>query len=84
MKAREMMTRPVVTVNREASVAEAAKAMLDHKAGCVLVVDLQGKLRGIITQTDFAGDQHGATLFHGGPPTAVQPADGSRSFRTPS
>ena len=60
MKAREMMTRPVVTVNREASVAEAAKAMLDHKAGCVLVVDLQGKLRGIITQTDFAGDQHGA------------------------
>jgi CBS domain-containing protein len=25
----------------------------------VLVVDLQGKLRGIVTQTDFGGDQHG-------------------------
>jgi len=59
MKAREMMTQPVVTVRRNASVAEVAKAMVDHRAGCVLVVDLQGKLCGIVTQTDFGGDQHG-------------------------
>jgi len=54
-----MMTQPVVTVRRESSVAEAASAMVDHRVGCVLVVDLQGKLRGIVTQTDFSDDQHG-------------------------
>jgi CBS-domain-containing membrane protein len=59
MKAREMRTQPVVTVRREASVAEAARAMVEHRTGCVLVVDTHGKLRGIVTQTDFAGDQHG-------------------------
>ena len=59
MRAQDMMTQPVVTVHREASVAEAAKAMADHRTGCVLVVDLRGKLGGIVTQTDFAGDQHG-------------------------
>jgi CBS domain-containing protein len=33
--------------------------MADHKIGCILVVDLHGRLRGIVTQTDFAADQHG-------------------------
>jgi CBS domain-containing protein len=59
MRARDMMTQPVVTVRRETRVAEVARAMVDHRVGCVLVVDLHGKLRGIVTQTDFAGDQHG-------------------------
>jgi len=59
MKACEMMTQPVVTVRRETSAADATRAMVDHRAGCVLVVDLHGKLRGIVTQSDFAGDQHG-------------------------
>ena len=59
MRAQDMMTQPVVTIHREASVADAARAMADHRTGCVLVVDLQGRLRGIVTQTDFGGDQHG-------------------------
>jgi len=53
------MTCPVVTVGRESSVAEVAKTMVDQRVGCVLVVDPRGKLSGIVTQTDFAGDQHG-------------------------
>jgi CBS domain-containing protein len=60
MRAGDLMTCPVVTVRRESSVAEVAKAMVDHKVGCVVVVDPRGKLSGIVTQTDFAGDQHGA------------------------
>ena len=60
MRARELLTRPVVTVCTETSVAEIARAMVEHRVGCVLVVDGHGKLRGIITQTDFGGDQHGA------------------------
>jgi len=59
MRARELMTCPVVTVGRESSVAEVAKTMVDQRVGCVLVVDPRGKLSGIVTQTDFAGDQHG-------------------------
>jgi CBS domain-containing protein len=52
------MTQPVVTVRRETSVADAARAMVDQMVGCILVVDLQDRLRGILTQTDFCGDQH--------------------------
>ncbi len=59
MRARDMMTQPVVTVRQDSSLAETARAMVDQKAGCVLVVDLQGKLCGIVTQTDFSPDQHG-------------------------
>ena len=59
MRAREMMSQPVFTIRRETTVAQAARAMVDHKIGCILVVDLHGGLRGIVTQTDFAGDQHG-------------------------
>jgi CBS domain-containing protein len=33
--------------------------MVEHRVGCVLVVDLQGKLRGIVTQTDFGGEGQG-------------------------
>src|SRR5262245_43407778 len=60
MKARELMTQPVVTVRREASLAEVAETMVECRIGCVPVVDQQGELRGIITQTDFAANEHGA------------------------
>ncbi len=59
MRARELLTHPVVTVRKETSVAEIARAMVEHRVGCVLVVDGHGKLHGIVTQTDFGGDQHG-------------------------
>ena len=59
MRAEELLTQPVVTVRGETSVAEIAKAMVDNRVGCVLVVDHRGKLRGIVTQTNFGGDEHG-------------------------
>ena len=59
MNAQQMMNPQVFTIRREMTVAEAARAMVDQKIGCILVVDLHGRLRGIVTQTDFAGDQHG-------------------------
>jgi CBS domain-containing protein len=33
--------------------------MVDHRVGCVPVVDSEGKLCGIVTQSDFGGDQYG-------------------------
>jgi CBS domain-containing protein len=53
------MTQPVVTVRRGTSLAEVAKTLVDRRIGCVLVVDDDGKLRGIVSQTDFAAKEHG-------------------------
>jgi len=54
------MSRPAVTVRQKTCVADVARLMADERVGCVLVVDHEDKLRGIVTQTDFGGDQHGA------------------------
>jgi CBS domain-containing protein len=53
------MTQPAFTVSRETSVAEVARLMVERQIGCVLVVDAHGKLRGIITQTDFGPSDQG-------------------------
>jgi CBS domain-containing protein len=53
------MSQPVVTVTPDASLADVAKAMVDHRVGCVLVVDSKPKLCGIITQSDFGDKEHG-------------------------
>ena len=59
MQARELMTQPVVSVRTDASLAEVARTMVECRVGCVPVVDEQSQLRGIITQTDFAANEHG-------------------------
>lgn len=59
MQAHELMTQPVVTVRTDASLAEVAKTMVGCRIGCVPVVDEAGLVRGIITQTDFAANEHG-------------------------
>ncbi|MDE2861423.1 MAG: CBS domain-containing protein [Chloroflexota bacterium] len=53
MNARDIMSRPVVTVTEESTVAEAASLMLKYGTSCLPVVDGSGKLTGIITHSDF-------------------------------
>jgi len=53
------MTQPVVVVGAETSLAEVARIMMDRRIGCVPVVDEHGKLRGIVTETDFAAKERG-------------------------
>ena len=60
MLAREMMCCPVVAVDSKTCVADIAQLMADQRVGCVLVVDRAGKLCGVITQSDFGGEQHGS------------------------
>lgn len=50
---RDIMTRNVVTVRAETTVAEAAQLLLRHKFGCLPVVDEDGMLVGIVTEHDF-------------------------------
>ena len=49
----DVMTKDVVTVRPDAFAAEAASIMLDHKISSVLVVDDNGALVGMVTQTDY-------------------------------
>ena len=49
---KEVMTTKVVTVNQNASLVDAAQTMLDHKIGCLVVMD-DAKITGILTESDF-------------------------------
>lgn len=53
MFARDLMTTPVITIREDATVAEAAKLMLDRDVSVLPVMNDEGKLAGIMTHTDF-------------------------------
>ena len=59
MKARDLMTQPVVSVHRQTPLSEVATIMVDRRIGCVPVLDETGKLCGIVTLTDFAAKERG-------------------------
>lgn len=49
----QIMTRNPLTIGQEATIAEAAQVMLEHKISGLPVVDGQGQLVGIITESDI-------------------------------
>jgi CBS domain-containing protein len=51
---RDIMTTDVVTICEDATVADAAKMMLDRKVSCLPVLDGAGSLVGILTHSNFA------------------------------
>lgn len=52
IRVKEVMSEPVITVSPEATVKEAARLMVEHKIGCLPV--LQGHtLVGIVTEADI-------------------------------
>jgi acetoin utilization protein AcuB len=53
LKLSEIMTRKPVTISPNATVGEAAQVMLDNKISGLPVVDGNGKLVGIITESDI-------------------------------
>jgi CBS domain-containing protein len=59
MKVKEFMSQPVITVRENTTLEEVARTMLSHHFGCVPVVDKQGKISGIITESDFAAKEKG-------------------------
>lgn len=59
MKARDIMTSPVVTIRDEATLEEAARLMTDERIGGLAVVDAHGGLVGFITDSDFAAKERG-------------------------
>jgi CBS domain-containing protein len=53
MKAGDIMTRNVITIDADSTVAEAAKRMLDHRISGMPVVDPQGRVIGVISEGDL-------------------------------
>jgi CBS domain-containing protein len=54
MKVRDIMTRDMVSCQKETDVATAARLMLEGRFGTLPVVDAHGRLAGIITDRDIA------------------------------
>jgi CBS domain-containing protein len=55
MLVRDVMTSPVVTCTRETPAPEVARLMQERDIGAVVVVDDDGRICGIITESDFTG-----------------------------
>ena len=53
MKAKDVMTSPVVTVEADDTVLQAVRIMLQRRMSGLPVVDKQGRLIGIVTEGDF-------------------------------
>jgi len=53
MKAKDVMTRAVVSVDPDATVLQAARLMLQHHISGLPVVDKQGTLVGVLSEGDF-------------------------------
>lgn len=52
LRVKEVMSEPPVTIAPDATVKEATRLMLEHKIGCLPVVE-RGALVGIVTETDL-------------------------------
>ena len=52
IRVRDIMTKQVVTVDPEAGVSDAVEKFVADKIGCLPVTDEQGKLAGLLTETD--------------------------------
>ncbi len=50
---RSVMTKDVVTIGRKAFAYDAARAMLEHKVGCLPVLGEGRRVEGIVTEADF-------------------------------
>ena len=61
MKARDVMTRHVVSIGPDATVLKAAQTMLQHHISGLPVVDAAGKLVGILSEGDFLRRRETAT-----------------------
>ncbi len=53
LKARDAMTRNVVTASPDETVVEAAKKMDENRIGSVVVVDSDGRVIGVLTEADI-------------------------------
>jgi len=49
----DIMTSDLITIGPKTSIRSAAQLILKHKVGCLPVINNEGKMAGIVTDTDF-------------------------------
>lgn len=59
MKVQDIMTQPVVVAREDTTLEEIAQTMLERGIGAMPVVDADGKISGIITESDFTAKDCG-------------------------
>jgi CBS-domain-containing membrane protein len=57
LKAKDIMTKDVITVHPDTEVVQAANLLLDHHINGLPVVDEEGHVKGIICQSDLVAQQ---------------------------
>jgi CBS domain-containing protein len=85
MRARDIMTAPVITVRPESAVKEAAVLLADHGFTALPVLDEDNRLVGIVTEADVVRDRvprDPRTLIHVDHPDAVPVATTVREVMT--
>lgn len=61
MKAKNVMTRAVVSIDPDATILQAARLMLQHHISGLPVIDKDGRLVGVLSEGDFLRRQETAT-----------------------
>ncbi len=62
LKAKEIMTKEVITVSPELKITDVARLLLEKRINGLPVADSQGRLKGIICQSDLIAQQEKAPL----------------------
>ena len=78
LKAKDIMTKEIVTVYPDTEIVQAAKLMLDKHISGLPVVDKEGHLKGIICQSDLMAQQRKIPL-----PSFFILLDGAISLTSP-
>ncbi len=78
LKAKDIMTKEIVTVYPDTEIVQAAKLMLDKHISGLPVVDREGHLKGIICQSDLMAQQRKIPL-----PSFFILLDGAISLTSP-
>ncbi|MCL5807984.1 MAG: CBS domain-containing protein [Deltaproteobacteria bacterium] len=78
LKAKDIMTREIVTVYPDTEVVQAAKLMLDKHISGLPVIDKEGHVKGIICQSDLMAQQRKIPL-----PSFFILLDGAISLTSP-
>jgi CBS domain-containing protein len=71
---REVMSTPPRVVREETRIEEAARLMLDEGIGCLPVVDADGGMVGIVTESDLTGARPWLSLRAWAQPQAAEEA----------
>lgn len=57
MQVKDLMSQPVITVQEDASLEQVARTILENDVGGVPVVNSEGQITGIITESDFSAKE---------------------------